>query len=73
MIILKVTENQGFNLSLENTIFKKLQWVGQIDPSPSRFRVEKFNVFDMQQDFIVNTFFQSFKAAPVFYSIKIYI
>ena len=32
-IILKVTENQGFTLSLENTFFEKPQG-GQIDPSP---------------------------------------
>ena len=40
MIILKVTKNQGFNLCLENTVFKKPQaggggMGGQIDPYPS--------------------------------------
>ena len=33
-IILKVTKNQGFTLSLESTIFKKPQGWGQIDPPP---------------------------------------
>ena len=33
MIILKVTQSQGFSLSLEDTFFEKLQWEGgQIDP-----------------------------------------
>ena len=31
-IILKVTKNQGFTLSLENTVFKKPQGEGQIEP-----------------------------------------
>ena len=31
MIILKITKNQGFNLSLEDTVFEKPQG-GQIDP-----------------------------------------
>ena len=40
-IILKVTKNQGFTLSLEDTLFEKLQkGAGQIDPSPSRFWVK---------------------------------
>ena len=39
MIILKVTKNQGFTLSLKDTFFEKPQGRrGQIDP-PSRFRV----------------------------------
>ena len=39
-IILKVTKSQGFSLSLEDTLFEKLQG-GQIDPTPpSRFRVK---------------------------------
>ena len=38
MIILKVTKNQGFTLSLEDTFFEKPQW-GQID-LPNRFRVK---------------------------------
>ena len=36
-MILKVTKNQGFTLSLEDTFFKKPQvggWGGQIDPPP---------------------------------------
>ena len=33
MIILKVTKNQGFILSLEDTFFEKPQW-SQIDPLP---------------------------------------
>ena len=32
MIILKVTKNQGFNVSLEDIFFEKLQGWGQIDP-----------------------------------------
>lgn len=34
MIILRLTRNKGFTLSLEDTFFKKLQWEGedQIDP-----------------------------------------
>ena len=39
MIILKVTKNQGFNLSLEDTIFKKPQG-GSNWTLPSRFRVK---------------------------------
>ena len=42
-IILKVTKNQGFTLSFEDTVFEKpLRGVGgvQIDPPPSRFRVK---------------------------------
>ena len=36
MIILKVTENQIFTLSLEDTLFEKTTGAGQIDfPSPS--------------------------------------
>ena len=31
MIILKVTKNQGFTLSLEDTFFEKPQEVGQFD------------------------------------------
>ena len=31
-IILKVTKNQGFTFSLEDTFFKKPQEEGQIDP-----------------------------------------
>ena len=38
MIILKVTKNQGFTLSLEDTFFEKPQ--GCPADSPSRFRVE---------------------------------
>ena len=37
MIIIEVTKNQGFNLSLKDTFFKKPQG-DQIDP-PSQFRV----------------------------------
>ena len=33
MIVLKVTQNQGFTLFLEHTIFEKPQG-GQIDPPP---------------------------------------
>ena len=45
-IILEVTKNQGFSLSLEDTFFEKPQQGGgrggQIDsPPPSRFRVKK--------------------------------
>ena len=43
MIILKVTKDQGFTLSLEDTFFEKLQGGGgQID-APSRFRVNGQN------------------------------
>ena len=38
MIILKVTNNHGFTLSLEDTLFEKPQGEGQID-TPSRFSV----------------------------------
>ena len=43
-IILKVKKKQGFNLSLENTFFKKLQGAGgQIAPLLlSHFRVKDF-------------------------------
>ena len=35
-IILKITKNQSFFLSLEDTLFEKPQWRGsQIDPPPS--------------------------------------
>ena len=34
MIILKVTKDQGFTFSLEDTFFKKLQGGGQIDTPP---------------------------------------
>ena len=35
-IILKVTKNQGFTLSLEDTVFEKPQGGGQIDaPAPA--------------------------------------
>ena len=41
MIILKVTKNQGFNLSLEDTFLEKPQGGGgQINPQ-SRFRVNR--------------------------------
>ena len=40
MIILTVSKNQGFTLSLEDTFFKKPQR-SQIDP-PSRFTVKTF-------------------------------
>ena len=44
--MLKVTKNQGFTLSLEDTFFEKPQGGGQIDtlpPSPRRrFRIKKF-------------------------------
>ena len=33
-IILKVTKNQGFTLSLENTFFEKLQWKGSGGVNP---------------------------------------
>ena len=33
-IILKVTKNQGFTLSLEDTFFEKPQAGGQTDPPP---------------------------------------
>ena len=40
-IKLKVTKNQGFSLSLEDTLFEKPQGECQIDPPPpSRFRVK---------------------------------
>ena len=43
MIILKVTKDQGFTFSLEDTFFEKLQGGGgQID-APSRFRVNGQN------------------------------
>ena len=44
MIILKVTKNQGFILSLENIFLETLQGEDQIDPPPppSRFRVNQF-------------------------------
>ena len=35
MIIKKVTKNQGFTLSLEDTFFEKPQWGRQIVPPPS--------------------------------------
>ena len=35
MIILKVTKNQGFTLSLEYLVFKKPQGAGQVE-SPQR-------------------------------------
>ena len=38
MIILKVTKNQGFTISLEDTVFENCSG-GQID-HPSRFRVK---------------------------------
>ena len=41
MIILKVAKNQGFTLSLEDTLFEKSQG-GQTDP-PSRSRVKGHN------------------------------
>ena len=37
MIILKVTRNQGFFLSLENTFFEKPQRGCQTDPPPPPF------------------------------------
>ena len=38
--MLKVTKNQDFTRSLEDTFFGKPQGVGgQIDPHPNRFRV----------------------------------
>ena len=37
MIILKVTKNEGFIISLEDTVFENPQ-AGQLD-APSRFRV----------------------------------
>ena len=47
MLILNVTKNQGFTLSLEDTFLEK-PWRGQIDPPPppSRFRV---NLCDNKQ------------------------
>ena len=47
MIILKVTKEQGLTLSLEDTFFEKPQGGGQIDPLPSRFRVntERTTIF----------------------------
>ena len=39
-IILKVTKNQGFNVSLEDTFFEKPQGGGSDWPPPSRFRVK---------------------------------
>ena len=46
---IKVTENQGFTLSLEDTLFEKPQG-GQIDspshtPIPNRFRVKYVKQF----------------------------
>ena len=35
MIILKVTKNQGFTLSLEDTFFEKPQGGGKIDAPPA--------------------------------------
>ena len=44
-IILKVTKNQGFTLSLEDTFFEKPQGGngGQTDPIFSHFRVRYFS------------------------------
>ena len=39
-IILRVTKNQGFCLSLEDTLFEEPQGGGEIDP-PSRFWVNE--------------------------------
>ena len=48
-IISKVTKNQGFTLSLEDTFFQKpLGEGGQID-TPSRFRVERNNFLDLRR------------------------
>ena len=43
-IILKVTKNQRFTLSLEDTFFEKPHGWGQIDHTlpPSRFRIKVF-------------------------------
>ena len=42
MIILKVTKNQGFTLSVEDTFFEKPQGGSNWPPPPSRFRVNLF-------------------------------
>ena len=39
MIILKVTKNQGFSLSLKD-IFQKTTGRGRVNLTPSRFRVK---------------------------------
>ena len=43
MIMLKVTKNQGFNLSLEETFYKKSQGGDQIDP-PAVLWLGKLNL-----------------------------
>ena len=49
MIILKITKDHGFTLSLEDTFSEKPQG-GQIDPA-SRFRVkESCNLIDQQEE-----------------------
>ena len=46
MIIFKVTKNQGLTLSLEDTFFETPQGGrGQIDPSRSRFRDNRYFSF----------------------------
>ena len=47
-MILKVTKNQGYTLSLEDTFFEKPQGGGQIDPS-SRFRVQASNAASINE------------------------
>ena len=39
-IILKVTKNQGFTLSLEDKFFRKPQGGTKLNPSPNRFKVK---------------------------------
>ena len=41
IIILKVTKNQGFHLSLEDTLFEKPQGRRGQNDAPNRFRVKK--------------------------------
>ena len=46
MIIAKVTKNQGFTISVEDRFFEKPEEGEgvQIDPPPSRFRVNLFKI-----------------------------
>ena len=59
-IILKVTKNQGFTLSIEDAFFKKPQGGGKIDPppptpSPSRFRVNLINFWKNPKEWTEST------------------
>ena len=44
VIISKVPKEQGFTLSLKDTVFEKTQGVGQIDPT-NRFRIKQDSFF----------------------------